>query len=280
MPELPEVECVRRMMRSRLEGKKIVAVTVAPDEIVLSGTPPEAVVEALMGHRVQDVGRKGKYWWLELNEKPWVFGHLGMSGWIRELNSPSRRLHSHGNAPLDDEDGVPRFLKLLIEAEDGTRIAFTDGRRLGRIWLAEGPEKVAAIQKLGFDSYEELPSSAELGKILAKRKAPMKAVLLDQSVFAGVGNYLADEILYHAKIAPNRTGASLSEEEVGAIHRAVKSVIGHAVKVDADYEKFPAGWLFHHRWGGDKGAERIGNHSIVRESIGGRTTAWVPDVQK
>lgn len=280
MPELPEVESVRCMMRRVLGGKKIVAAEVSPDEIVLGGTPPSAVQKALIGQTVEDIGRKGKYWWIELDEKPWVFGHLGMSGWVRELGKDSRRLHSHGEAPLDDEEGRPRFLKMLIEAEDGSRIAFTDGRRLGRLWLAESPQDSKAIRALGFDCYEELPTAVEIGKVLAKRKAPMKAILLDQGVFAGIGNWIADEVLYHAKIAPKRLANSLDEKEVAALRKAIKNVIGHAVDSDADYKKFPETWLFHHRWGGDKGMEHIGKHSIVRETVGGRTTAWVPDIQK
>jgi len=280
MPELPEVESVRRMMRRVLGGKTIVSAEVPPDDIVLGATPPEAVVKALVGRRVEGVGRKGKYWWIELDEKPWVFGHLGMSGWIRELGQESRRLHAHGDAPLDDADGRPRFLKLLIEAEDGSRVAFTDGRRLGRLWLADAPEDSKAIRQLGFDSYNELPTSEELGKIVAKRKVAIKALLLDQGVFAGIGNYLADEALYQAKIAPKRIANTLSEKEIGSLRKAIHAILETAVGVDADYKRFPETWLFHHRWGGDKGAEHIGKHSIVRETVGGRTTAWVPDVQK
>jgi formamidopyrimidine-DNA glycosylase len=279
MPELPEVESVCRMMRRTLVGKKIVQATVPHDDIVLGGTPPSAVVKALEGRTVKGIGRKGKYWWIELDEHPWVFGHLGMSGWIREMDKPSRRLHSHGKAPLDDETGYPRFLKLMVETEDGTRVAFTDGRRLGRLWLGDDPKTDKTLKKLGFDAYEELPTANELAKILAKRKAPMKAVLLDQGTFAGVGNYIADEVLYHAGIAPKRLGCSLTEEEVEALRKAVQFVIGHAIEVDADYEKFPEAWLFHHRWGGGRGVEHIGSHAIVRETVGGRTTAWVPDVQ-
>lgn len=280
MPELPEVESVRRLMRRVLQGKKIVKVTVADDEIMLSGVPSEAIVKALEGRTVTEVGRKGKYFWLELDETPWLFGHLGMSGWIRELGKPTRRLHSHGEAPLDDDQGVPRFLKLLIEAEDGSRIAFTDGRRLGRMWLSDSPEENKSIKQLGFDSYDELPKAADLQKILARRKTAIKAVLLDQGVFAGIGNYLADEVLYQSKIAPKRLANSLSEKEVKALHKAIAHVLEFAVGVDADYEQFPESWLFHHRWGGGKGKEHIGKHAIVRETVGGRTTAWVPDVQK
>ena len=267
-------------MSRALVGHRIKSAFVAPDDIVLGGIPPEAVEAALVGRRVEAVGRKGKHFWLELDERPWVFGHLGMSGWIRELDAPSIRLQSHGDAPFDDSNGRPRFLKLLLESDEGRRIAFTDGRRLGRITLANSVEEAKPLQKLGFDAYDELPKLAVLVKLLAKRKAPIKAVLLDQTVFAGVGNWIADEVLYHAKIAPQRLANSLSEKEVAALRKAIVAVLKLAVEADADYEKYPETWLFHHRWGGSRGAERIGGREIVRETVGGRTSAWVPGVQR
>lgn len=279
MPELPEVESVRRLMRRVLQGKKIANVFVAEDDIVFSQTPPDAVREYLIGRTVTDVGRKGKFWWIELDERPWLFGHLGMSGWIRELGKDGIRLHSHGEAPMDDAEGNPKFLKLRLETEDGGQIAFTDGRRLGRIWLAEGPEQDKQVKRLGFDVYDALPSAAELHRELARRKTSIKAVLLDQSVFAGVGNWIADETLYQSRLAPKRLANSLTDEETKRLHDALKKILKLSVEADADYEKYPKSWLFKHRWGGAKGADRIDGHEIVRETVAGRTTAWVPEVQ-
>lgn len=281
MPELPEVESVCRLMRRVLQGKRIGRVEVVPDEIVLSGNPPETVATALEGRKVKAVGRRGKFWWLELDgEGPTVFGHLGMSGWIRELGTDGKRLHSHGNAPLTDAEGRPRFMKLMIQAEDGGAVAFTDSRRFARLWLGESPETDRQVKRLGPDAYDELPSAKELFKKLQKRKAPIKAVLLDQTAFAGIGNWIADEVLYQARIAPKRLAVSLTEKEVGALHRAITKVLAFAVEVDADYERFPEEWLFLHRWGGGRGAERFAGGEIVRETVAGRTTAWVPDRQK
>ncbi len=280
MPELPEVESVRRLMRRVMQGKRIARAEVAPDEIVLSGVAPEAVQAAVEGRTVTDVGRKGKFWWIELDERPWLFGHLGMSGWVRQLGTESMRLHSHGDAPLDDAEGRPRFLKLLLETEDGGRIAFTDGRRLGRLWLGPSPEEDPQVRRLGFDAHEELPAPEDLHPRLIRRKSPIKAVLLDQALFAGVGNYLADEALYHARLAPKRLASSLTPEETGQLHRALRQVLDHAVGVDADYQQFPDTWLFHHRWGGNRGATHLEGREIVRETVGGRTTAWVPEVQR
>ncbi|HWA82213.1 MAG TPA: DNA-formamidopyrimidine glycosylase family protein [Fimbriimonadaceae bacterium] len=280
MPELPEVETVRRIMKRVLKGHKIAEVEIVPDDIVQGSTPPEAFVEALKGSAVTDVGRKGKYWWIELDGKTYLFGHLGMAGWIRELGAPTVRLREHGNAPLDDGNGRPRFLKMMLTAEDGRRIAFTDQRRLARMWLGDDPAKDSRIKQLGFDCYDELPSAKELGAILAKRTAPIKAVLLDQTVFAGVGNWIADETLYHAKIAPKRTADSLSAAEVSRLRGSLEMVVHTAVEAGADSDKYPADWLFSSRWGGKKGRTEIDGKKIVREPVGGRTTAWVPSVQK
>ncbi len=280
MPELPEVETVCRVMRRALLGKRLVGVEIADDGIVYKADGPEAVQEALANRTVTGIGRHGKYWWIELDQRPWVFGHLGMTGWIRQLGAPTARLLEHGNAPLDDSDGRPRFLKFLLTAEDGERVSLTDGRRLARVWLSESPEAVPAIAKLGPDWFTSPPAAADLAERLARKKAPIKAILLDQAHFAGVGNWIADEALYQARIAPARLGMDLSSAEVKVLRKALIEIISVAVEAGAESSLFPPDWMFHHRWGGDKGEEKIGRYKILREEIGGRTTAWVPALQK
>ncbi len=265
MPELPEVETVRRLMRRELQNQKIVGVQMDADDIVHSGYPPEAFVAGLVGATVLEVGRKGKYWWLELDRKPWLYGHLGMTGWIHRLTAG---------------EPIPRFCKIVIESEHGGLIAMTDGRRLGRLWLGGSPESEPRLQKLGFDSFDELPSTQALFETFRTRKAPIKALLLDQALFAGVGNYVADEAMYQARIAPQRLANSLDVEEVERLRGALTEILTSAIEADADETRFPKDWLFHHRWGGKRGSESIAGHAIVRETIGGRTTAWVPDLQR
>ena len=162
MPELPEVETVRRTLERVLKGRHVVAAEVVPDEIVLKGRPAQEIQDLLLGARVEAIGRKGKYWWLELDRKPWVFGHLGMAGWVRELGAESIRLREHGNAPFEDETGRPRFLKLLLESDLGKKIAFTDGRRLARLWVAESAQDDSAVSALGPDCFTDLPAAPEL----------------------------------------------------------------------------------------------------------------------
>lgn len=281
MPELPEVETVCRVMRRALEGKKIVRAEVVRDPIVFSGKAPNVIEKALVGRKVVSVGRHGKFFWLTLSGKgPTVYGHLGMSGWIRDVGKKSVRLIGHGDAPLDDRNGQPRFLRLLLHAGDGSAIAYTDPRRLGRIWLGVDPESEPRVKRLGPDAFNALPLVGDLMAKFARRKKAIKTVLLDQSVIAGVGNWIADEVLYQAKIAPKRLAPSLTKKEVGALHRAIRTVLAHAVKVGSDHERFPKTWIFSHRWGGSRGSTKIAGHPIVREDVGGRTTAWVPTRQK
>lgn len=267
-------------MQRVLGGQRIVAAEVLPDEIVLGGVDPSAFRAAIEGRNLQQVGRRGKYWWLDFGEPPVVFGHLGMSGWIRELGQPTIRLREHGNAPLDDSEGRPRFLKLMMTAENGARIAFTDGRRLARLWLGTSPSEDSRVAKLGPDSFEALPSVEDLHRTLGRRKAPLKALLLDQGLFAGVGNWIADECMYQAHLSPKRTGDTLSVEDVAVLRTALLKILTLAVEVGADKEQFPEDWMFHHRWNGGRGTELICGEPIVRETIGGRMTAWVPTVQR
>jgi formamidopyrimidine-DNA glycosylase len=280
MPELPEVETVRRVFDRVLTGKTIVEAEVVPDEIVLKGASAESLLVRLMGAEVTGTGRKGKYFWIELGDRGVLFGHLGMAGWVREIGESTIRLREHGEAPLDDENGRPKFLKMRLRADDGREVVMTDGRRLARIWAGDSAETDEKLLALGPDSWTNLPQPNELFEILRKRKAPMKAILLDQKVFCGVGNWIADEVLYHAGIAPKRLGASLSLDEVTVLREKLWWIIDLAVGVGADKEQFPEDWLFHSRWGGAKGEEFFLGEPLVREPVGGRTTAWVPSRQK
>ncbi|MES1177902.1 MAG: DNA-formamidopyrimidine glycosylase family protein [Myxococcales bacterium] len=281
MPELPEVETVCRVMRDALQGQRITQVEVVPDAIVFSRLSPRVMEKALLKRTVRTVGRRGKLFWLTLDgEGPTVFGHLGMSGWVREIGTVGTRLHGQGQAPFEDAEGRPRFLKLGIRTRTGRAIVLTDPRRLGRVWLGVSPESEPRVQRLGPDAFDDLPAEGELSALFERRRIPIKALLLDQSALAGIGNWVADEVLYQSRLAPKRSAASLTATEVKSLRRAIRSVLSRAVKVGADHHRFPKSWLFEHRWGGARGSEEIGGQRIVREEVGGRTTAWVPTRQK
>jgi formamidopyrimidine-DNA glycosylase len=265
VPELPEVEAARVLLERALTGRRIEAVTAVNDPIVYAGVTPRRLAAALRGRRVRRAGRKGKHLWLELDRRPWPVFHFGMTGRFR--------LYAH-------ERERPRFWKLELVVSGGKRMAFADARRFGRIRLQDDPEAEAPISALGYDVLTGLPPAEELARVLARRKAPVKAVLLDQAVFAGVGNWVADEVLFQARISPHRPAASLTPAEVRILRAKLLAIVAHAVKVGADSDRFPRGWLFHRRWGRDTEAVTMRAERIRHETIGGRTAAWVPGRQR
>ena len=265
MPELPEVEARRKVLEHHVAGRTITTASAAPDTIVYEGVKPRTFARALSGRKVLAVRRKGKQLWMELDRRPWPTLHFGMGGRFFAYEQPSQR---------------PAYWKLEMITDQGIRVAMTNPRRLGRIRLQNDPESEPPISKLGHDPLDDLPSPGLFSALLAPRKAPIKAVLLDQSVFAGVGNWIADEVLYQAGIDPRRRSHKLKKEEVSRLRSRLRSIIRRAVQVDADSDRFPKTWLFHHRWGRKESAVTARGEQIQFATVGGRTTAWVPVAQK
>ena len=289
MPELAEVEAVRSQLENKLKGQKIADVTLDEgDRYLFAYAKPSEVRKALLGAKVTGCGRKGKYFWLEMNRKPWPIFHLGMSGNIALLSKKSKNAKHEkiwGGAKMWSE-GDPKlesrlwFCRLLLTTHKGLEMAFIDPRRFGRMWLSDNPSEHPRIRKLGFDPLIDFPPVKDLGLRLKKRHKAIKAVLLDQNLFAGIGNWLADEILYQARISPHHQASSLTAAQVKSLHRQVLAVTKKASAVSADYERFPKTWLFHHRWGKNKNAKTSRGQKIIHEEVGGRTTAWVPGWQR
>jgi formamidopyrimidine-DNA glycosylase len=146
--------------------------------------------------------------------------------------------------------------------------------------LRHDPSAEPPISLLGFDALRSIPPIGEFRERLKTKGAPMKAVLLDQSFAAGVGNWIADEVLYQARIDPRRPGRTLSDAEVRRVRAALRKVIETAVRVGSDGDRFPRTWLFHRRWGRAVGATTARGESIRHDTIGGRTTAWAPARQR
>ncbi len=276
MPELPEVEYGRRVAELVSLNRVITRVWCARDSIVFQD-PPARVRRGLTGRRVNAVRRHGKYLWFELDARPWPVFHFGMTGSFRVPGGTSLRLES---SPSHEPDQwPPRFAKIRLYFDDGGELVMTNARRLGRIRLRNDPPTQPPIGALGFDPLLALPPLREFRRLLAKRSTRLKALLLDQRFAAGVGNWIADEVLYQARIDPRRRVNELSSEEVARIHRKLAAVIRTAVRVNADKAKFPASWLFHRRWGRRPDATTTRGEPIRHIVIAGRSTAWVPSVQ-
>jgi formamidopyrimidine-DNA glycosylase len=265
MPELPEVETWRRLAEQHVAGKTIKSVFALKDEIIFDNCTQAAFTRKLTGRCIDQVLRKGKHLWMDLDQAPHPYFHFGMTGSFHVYRSEKLR---------------PRFLKAELLMDDGTRLGFRNVRRIGRVRLHDDPTAVPPISKLGFDPFLDMASLAFFKETFARRKAPIKALLLDQKFAAGVGNWIADEILYQAGIDPARRANTLSSDEIKRIRNKMGSIIRKAVDVSADADHFPRTWLFHYRWGKNKEALTAKGQKIEFATIGGRTTAFVPDVQQ
>jgi len=279
MPELPEVEA-RRLIAWRVAvGRRIVGVWCAEDPIVFERVPTARLRRALLGRRILGVHRHGKHLWFELDRRPWPCLHFGMTGGFHVPGRKVGKLRSSGKkAPAPG--WPPRFAKLRLTFDDGGELVFADARRLGRVRLRHDPAAEPPISLLGFDALLGVPSPRGFAALLRGRSAPIKAVLLDQSVAAGVGNWIADEVLYQAAIDPRRRASSLTDAELRRVRAKIRAVVALAVRYNSDSDRFPRRWLFHDRWGKSALAMTSRGQRIRYDTIGGRTTAWVPTVQR
>lgn len=278
MPELPAVEFGRRVAEHVAAGRRIVDLHCARDPIVYEGVSPQRFRSALLGRLVRAVHRRGKHLFFELDERPWPLFHFGMTGAFRVPDIKALPLVSWIHD--DETQWPPRFTKIRIVFHDGGELVMTNARRLGRIRLREDPLTEPPLSKLGFDPLLDLPSTKVIAEQTARRRVAIKALLLNQSFAAGVGNWIADEVLYQAKVDPRRPANTLTLDEVKLLRAKLRSVIRTAVNADASRHGFPRTWLFHHRWGKQADARTSRGETIEHLTLAGRTTAWVPSVQR
>ena len=213
MPELPEVETIRLDLRSLVVGRTVVEAWVSPDAPKLvQGRLPDEFCRRISGRVVEDVTRRGKYLLLHLSGAlVWVV-HLRMTGSLqrRPAGSP------------DD-----RFLRARFRLDDGNELCYVDLRKLGMMWLAEDESEV--VGRLGPEPLGEGFGPKELRSLLARRSAPVKAVLMDQAAIAGIGNIYADEALFAARVHPARPAKGLSRREAERLHWCIRRVLVDAM---------------------------------------------------
>ena len=221
MPELPEVESTRRALVPDLEGRRIEKVTVARARMVRRQENPTDFVTRLEGARIGRLRRHGKFLIADVGGSAtdphfhWIT-HLGMSGRI-QMASPSEERVAHTN--------------VVVALDSAREFRFVDPRTFGFV-VAWTPEELAesSIGELGPDALTELPRSPRLHTMLDGRSAPIKALLLDQRIVAGVGNIYADESLHRARIAPHREGGSLTKDEAKALRSGIRQSLDAGLK--------------------------------------------------
>ncbi len=211
MPELPEVETTRRHLAVALEGATVERVDLRRDRMARRNHRPADVVDRLSGRRVFTVGRIGKFIVVELDgDLRWVI-HLGMSGRIRIVDT-TEPLEPHAN--------------LVVELDSGIEVRLIDPRTFGfvAVWTPEEWD-ASTMSGLGRDGLNDLPSAGDLAAAFAERKAPIKALLLDQRIVAGLGNIYADEVLIRAGVHPRRAAGTLTPSEITKLHSAIGPVL-------------------------------------------------------
>ncbi|XP_038984107.1 formamidopyrimidine-DNA glycosylase isoform X1 [Phoenix dactylifera] len=282
MPELPEVEAARRAIEEHCLGKKITRCSAAEDPKVIDGVSPSDFESSLVGKTILAALRKGKNLWLRLDSPPFPTFQFGMTG---AIYIKGVAVTKYKRSAVSSTDEWPsKYSKVFIELDDGLELSFTDKRRFAKVRLLEDPESVPPISELGPDALNELMQVNEFVDSLSKKKIAIKALLLDQSYISGIGNWIADEVLYQARIHPLQIASSLSRESCESLHRCMEevSIYNHviqlAVEVDADSSHFPIEWLFHFRWGKKFG--KVNGKKIDFITAGGRTSAYVPELQK
>ena len=214
MPELPEVEMVRRRLEPVLTGRRFERVEIVDPRLVRPYEPTEVAAE-LQGERVASVERRGKYLIVRFETDRVLLIHLRMTGGLL-----------HSSSGVDDDP----HRRALVRLDDGTDVAYRDVRRFGT-WLLHEPGKLDAYlaPRLGDEPLDTRFTTARLGARLAKRRAPIKAALLDQRTLAGMGNIYVDEALWRARIHPLRPAESLDKNELRRLHRAVRATLERGI---------------------------------------------------
>ncbi len=275
MPELPEVETIRRQLDVRLPGRRIERATVL-DPKLTAPESPQSIEDGLGGRVVRTVARRGKYLSLVLDGGDELVLHLRMTG----------RLHWRSGSEVDE-----RYLRALLTFDDGSTLTFGDARRFGTARLLRaGSDDHAAYWdgRVGVEPLSADFTGRVLAELLAARRGPIKPLLLNQALVAGLGNMYVDEALFAARVHPLRVAGGLDADETRRLHRAIRDRLRVAVEAGgASIDSYRDGL-------GERGSMqgllrvhlRAGDPCprcrvpVRKTSVGGRGTYWCPSCQE
>jgi formamidopyrimidine-DNA glycosylase len=272
MPELPEVETIRRQLEPEIAGRRILAAEVF-DERWTRPTPPREVERALAGRTIERVERRGKYLLLRLEGDSTLAMHLRMTG----------------NLLLEEGDPEPPYLRAQLRLDGGRRLMFTDPRRFGHAVVLHDHELDEYFDaRLGIEPLSESLTAEELCRVAAGRRAPLKSFLLNQLGVAGIGNIYADEALHRAELHPLSPAGSMKPGDcerlrLGIVEALEAGLANGGASID-DYRDargeqgaMQDEFLVHTREG--KPCPRCGAE-IRRIVVGGRSTYFCPSCQR
>ena len=264
MPELAEVEHSRRQWDPGLGQQIREAIIARPEIRVFRDTDTTALLQLLPGQQLLGSEARGKQMLFHFSGNLWLGIHLGMSGELRHEDALSN---------------IPRKHDHLILRQDSCLLVFEDRRHFGRVRLHQGSEPPAWWINLpaGVTS-EEFTYEATAKFLLRRKRTPIKGVLLMQEHFLGVGNWMADEILWRAKVHPAALAGDLDESVARRVWEQTAWVGKTALRIISDDWTYPPDWLFAHRW--EAGGQcPLCHTALERATVGGRTTCWCPSCQ-
>ena len=271
MPELPEVESARQVIAASALRREIVDVDDS-DTYVSRPHAPGEMRAALVGRRLTEVHRRGKSMWCETSgvgrsrgPGPVLGIHLGMSGKVVFGDGTGEEIDGGDYWQRGRETGDHRFKRFALTFADGAFLEMIDPRRLGRVRL-DPP-----VEKLGPDALTI--TKAQFRAAMARGTAPVKARLLDQEALAGVGNLLADQALWLAKINPARSVEDLSPADVDRLYRGVRNAVESAVEGGGVHT---LSMVVSREKGGVCPRDGV---PMAHGTVGGRTTFWCPREQ-
>jgi len=273
MPELPEVESIRRTLAKNIQGKTIQDIDILWPSAAIS-IPDQGFAELLRARVIESFDRRGKYLLITLSQGLTMIVHFRMTG--RLIYYPQKQ-------PIDKHTHIVFYL------EDG-ELHYSDIRKFGRIQLVptKNVTEVPSLAKLGPEPLDESFAFDSLGQRLSKKKSTIKSALLDQTVIAGLGNIYADEALYRAGILPGRNTQSLKVSEIILLYNAIGEILAEGINArgtsfrdyrDAEGNKgaFQESLMVYGRAG--KECKACGK-PLTREKIAGRTTVYCLQCQK
>ncbi len=218
MPELPEVETIRRELDREVGGRKVKTVEVTNNRSIRKHTNKKQFISRLEGVKMKSVTRKGKYLLVNLDSGDLLVVHLGMSGQLLRA-TPKEPMAKHTH--------------VVFSFTQGPQIRFVDPRTFGELFVTTPDaltEEVPELAHLGFDPVDEPVSWVDFGRMLMAHQIKLKAFLMDQSIIAGIGNIYSDEILWQAGLRYDRISNDLSTQEIRRLYRAVVETLHEAIK--------------------------------------------------
>ena len=279
MPELPEVETIRRDLEKEVVGKKIKTVDVTGTRTIRRHKTKKPFVERLTGTKILGVDRKGKYLLLRLDSGDVLVVHLGMSGQLvaaKNAKTPPPLKHTH----------------IVLSYSTGGQLRFVDPRTFGEVFVTTPDEleaQVPELAHLGFDAYEQVMSWVDFAARLRSKRTKLKTLLMDQKFIAGLGNIYSDEVLFEAGLRGHRPSDSLTAQEVRRLYRAIMDILNEAIKhrgsslADEQYRDLfgeVGGFQAFHQVYDREGQPCVRcRNIIVRERAAGRSTFYCEHCQ-